>query len=163
TARKKPRVKQTEADAAADLLLAPEEAQKPRPPSPPSPRAKAPESPSLPSRSANEPKPSRPPLLEKGAGESDSSEPPDDDDIIPLHEETTPARAEEEEPEREVRIEGTQEDDRNPYRVTGDIKKKLCPECQKSIDYRENFCVHCGFNLKTGEKSKRNFQPINRE
>src|SRR5262245_17924841 len=81
TARKKPRVKQTEADAAADLLLAPEEAQKPRPPSPPSPRAKAPESPSLPSRSANEPKPSRPPLLEKGAGESDSSEPPDDDDI----------------------------------------------------------------------------------
>jgi len=64
-------------------------------------------------------------------------------------------------PEREVLIEGTEEDDRNPYRVTGDIKTRRCPECNKTIDYRENFCVHCGFNLKTGEKKKRAFQPLN--
>jgi len=159
--RTKPRAKQTEADAAADMLLAPDAAE----------RSGAP---STHARKSNERTPSSPSPSEKAAKRDPSvspRRPPEpaiddgtDDDIVPAQvSETEPALVEDEEPEREVLIEGTQEDDRNPYRVTGDVKKKLCPECQKSIDYRENFCVHCGFNLKTGEKSKRSFQPINRE
>ncbi|HEV3143209.1 MAG TPA: zinc ribbon domain-containing protein [Gemmataceae bacterium] len=141
--RKKPRVKQTEADAAADMLFTPEKV--------PAKPAAAPPPVATPPKRTPKPPPVRQPEVE------------DDDDIAPVGEtELEPTIIDDEGPEREVLIEGTEEDDRNPYRVTGDVKKQRCPECGKSIDYREQFCVHCGFNLKTGEKAKRNFQPINR-
>src|SRR5579864_2043726 len=180
-ARTTPRVKQTEADAAADLLLEPAETQKPKPATPPSPKRKVIEEsppaldqngePSAPARPASKPPVSSPPPpSRKAIQKARNSIPPpqDDDDIVPVEDEEPvvageeePITAQEEEPEREVLIEGTEEDDRNPYRVTGDVKTRRCPECNKAIDYRENFCVHCGFNLKTGEKKKRAFQPLN--
>ena len=172
-ARPKPRVKQTEADAAADLLREPEEQQERKSSRPPSPAGKANESsaPAPPSKMAQSPAPppparqaksSLPPVAKKQPEKSRPSLPhSEDDDIVPVEEEEEPIIAEEEEPEREVLIEGTEEDDRNPYRVTGDIKTQRCPECNKAIDYRENFCVYCGFDLKTREKKKRTFQPLN--
>jgi hypothetical protein len=178
-ARKKPRVKQTEADAAADLLRAPEEAQKPKASNPLPPRQKERVSPA-PSMStqAEDPAAVAPPLKQgklsrlspetkRTSGSRTSKDSREDDDIVPVDDEEPvvaeeePVIAEEDEPEREVLIEGTEEDDRNPYRVTGDVKTRRCPECNKAIDYRENFCVHCGFDLKKGEKKKRTFQPLN--
>jgi hypothetical protein len=180
-ARAKPRVKQTEADAAADLLREPDQKQERKPSRPPSPTSKVNESPAAASPPRVGQSPARPPVARQAKSSFPSpakkqpdksrppSPPPEDDDIVPVDEEEEPVVAEEEEPvvaedeepEREVLIEGTEEDDRNPYRVTGDIKTQLCPECHKAIDYRENFCVHCGFNLQTGEKKKRSFQPLN--
>jgi predicted nucleic acid-binding Zn ribbon protein len=172
TARTKPRVKQTEADAAADMLQSAEQVQKPKPTGAASPKAKELEAPApAVTRKAEQPaasspvpkqgKPSSPSSAAKGAKETPPAHTPlEDADIVPADEEGEPIIAEEEEPEREVLIEGTEEDDRNPYRVTGDVKTRRCPECSKPIDYRENFCVHCGFNLSTGEKKKRSFQPL---
>lgn len=67
------------------------------------------------------------------------------------------------EPEREVLIQGTSEDDGKAYQVTGDIKKKKCPECEKRVDYRAKVCNHCGYDFVTEEKAVREFEPIIRE
>lgn len=65
-------------------------------------------------------------------------------------------------PEREILIEGTHEDDLNPYTVTGDAPTKRCPECDKKVDARVQICVHCGFNFASGERTKRVFQIVER-
>lgn len=73
------------------------------------------------------------------------------------------APSETKEPEREVLIQGTNEDDGKAYQVTGDIKKKRCPECEKRTDYRAKICKECGYNFETKEKVVREFTPIIRE
>lgn len=73
------------------------------------------------------------------------------------------APSEKKEPERDLLIQGTNEDDGKAYQVTGDIKKKKCPECEKRIDYRTRVCNHCGYNFETKEKSVRDYTPIIRE
>jgi hypothetical protein len=67
------------------------------------------------------------------------------------------------EEEREVLIHGTEEDDGQPYRVTGDAATKSCPECGKKIPKRATICTQCGYHFETGKKAERVYQPINRE
>lgn len=57
---------------------------------------------------------------------------------------------------------GTNEwDDDQPYPVPG-TGTRPCPHCRKDLPLSATFCVHCGKDLKTGEKSKRRFEPIQR-
>jgi hypothetical protein len=65
-------------------------------------------------------------------------------------------------PEREILVQGTDEDDLKPYTVHGDAPKRKCPECDRHSDARVNVCVHCGHNFVTGEKSKRTYDPVER-
>jgi len=65
-------------------------------------------------------------------------------------------------PNREVLIQGTEEDDLNPYTVTGDVPTKRCPECDKKVEIRAKVCVHCGFNFESGVPGKRTYQPVER-
>src|SRR5204862_246914 len=64
---------------------------------------------------------------------------------------------------REVLIHGTEDDDGNPYHVTGDIATRRCPECKKKVDVRREVCGHCGYNFETQEKAERTFEYIDRE
>ena len=64
---------------------------------------------------------------------------------------------------REVLIQGTTDDDGNPYQVTGDIATRRCPECEKKVDARRAICGHCGYNFETKEKAERTFESIDRE
>jgi hypothetical protein len=66
-------------------------------------------------------------------------------------------------PEREVLIQGTEEEDANPYTVTGDAPTKRCSNCERKISVRAKVCHHCGFNTDTGERSVRTFQPLTYE
>jgi hypothetical protein len=80
----------------------------------------------------------------------------------------TPAKAKEwtrveQAPEREVLIQGTEEEDFKPYTVPGDAATKRCPECEKKTALRDKVCSHCGFNFETGEKSTRTFQSLSYE
>ena len=60
-------------------------------------------------------------------------------------------------------IHGTEDDDGNPYHVTGDIATRRCPECKKKVDVRRAVCGHCGYNFETKEKAERTFEFIDRE
>src|SRR5262249_50512904 len=66
-------------------------------------------------------------------------------------------------PERELLVQGTDEDDLNPYTVHGDAPTRMCPECDRRSDARAKACVHCGYHFETGAKTKREFEPIRRE
>ena len=66
-------------------------------------------------------------------------------------------------PEREVLVQGTEEDDLNPYTVHGDAPTRICPECDKRSDAKSKVCVHCGFNFETKAKAKRVYEPVRRE
>src|SRR5262249_55874692 len=68
----------------------------------------------------------------------------------------------EEIPEREVLIRGTEEDDLNPYTVTGDAPTKSCPGCDRRVDRRIAVCTHCGYNFETKQKAKRTYEPVHR-
>src|SRR4051812_32844848 len=67
---------------------------------------------------------------------NDRTPAPDDEadtDVIPMKaEDPTPPKPTAE-PERDVLIKGTEDDDGNPYQVTGDVASKYCPECDKKI------------------------------
>src|SRR5262249_45972669 len=67
------------------------------------------------------------------------------------------------EAEREILIQGTEDDDGNPYQVTGDAPTKHCPECDKKITKVARVCVHCGYNYDTKQKKERTFEPVDRE
>lgn len=76
----------------------------------------------------------------------------------------TPERTDESAEEaNEVLIHGTDADDGNPYRVTGDKPTKFCPECDTRIERKAKVCVQCGYNFETATKAERTFQPVNRE
>ena len=66
-------------------------------------------------------------------------------------------------PEREVLIQGTEEEDFNPYTVPGDAATKRCPECEKKTALHDKVCAHCGYNFETGEKAVRTFQSLSYE
>jgi ribosomal protein L37E len=66
-------------------------------------------------------------------------------------------------PERELLVQGTEEDDLNPYTVHGDAPTKMCPECDQRSDARAKACVHCGYHFETRTKAKREFEQIRRE
>jgi hypothetical protein len=91
----------------------------------------------------------------------------DDRDVIPMKAEAPPPKPAasqkaqpDAEPERDVLIQGTEDDDGNPYQVTGDVVSKRCPECNKKIEKADRICVHCGYNYDNKQKKERTFQPI---
>lgn len=53
------------------------------------------------------------------------------------------------------------EDDGNPYEVTGGPERK-CPDCGKVLEDGAVLCLRCGLNTETGEKAKQTFQPLKR-
>lgn len=68
-------------------------------------------------------------------------------------------------PEGEPLLKGTREesdDEALPYTVPGTGLKK-CPECRGELPLDSSLCVHCGFDLGTGKKAGRVFQPITAE
>jgi hypothetical protein len=124
------------------------------------------------------PSPTKPPVRPKAASEPTPPPPPADEDAYTFRDEpapkarpprSKPVKADEDEdededvPERETLIESTEEDDLNPYTVTGDAPTKVCPECDKKVDKRAKACVHCGYNFATKEKAKRTFTPVHQE
>lgn len=66
-------------------------------------------------------------------------------------------------PERELLVQGTEEDDVNPYTVHGDAPTKMCPECDQRSDARAKACVHCGYHFETKTKAKREYEQVRRE
>lgn len=70
---------------------------------------------------------------------------------------STPAPTE---AERELLIRGTEDDDGNPYQVTGDVATRRCPECDNKVERRNAVCNHCGYNFETKAKAERTFQSI---
>jgi ribosomal protein L37E len=66
-------------------------------------------------------------------------------------------------PERELLVQGTEEDDLNPYTVHGDRPTRMCPECDQRSDARAKACVHCGYHFESGAKAKREYEPLRRE
>ena len=98
--------------------------------------------------------------------------PPEEDPagVYAFQEEPKPKPAPKAEPkppakeeEREVLVHGTEDDDGNPYQVTGDVPTKTCPECDQKVERRAKTCVHCGFHFESGKKAERTYQPINRD
>ena len=58
---------------------------------------------------------------------------------------------------------GTDDDDGQPYEVPAD-EAKPCPDCRSRIALDATFCTKCGYNLTTGERTRREeFQPVLRE
>jgi hypothetical protein len=55
---------------------------------------------------------------------------------------------------------GTDEDDGRPYRVGG--KEYKCPECKEILTAEAKLCPKCGFNLETGKKAVRVYEPLER-
>ena len=55
------------------------------------------------------------------------------------------------------------EDDGRPYRVPSLDDVRPCPSCRKAIPRDAVFCTSCGYNLRTGEKAKKEFEPFERE
>src|SRR5262245_1262331 len=66
-------------------------------------------------------------------------------------------------PERQLLVQGTDEDDLNPYTVHGDAPTKMCPECDQRSDARAKACVHCGFHFESKTKAKREYEQVRRE
>src|SRR5216683_687983 len=64
------------------------------------------------------------------------------------------------EPERDILVKGTEDDDGNPYQVTGDAATKRCPECEKKIEKTAIVCIHCGYNFESKQKKERTFEPV---
>lgn len=68
-------------------------------------------------------------------------------------------------PEGEPLLKGTRDesdDEALPYTVPGTGLKK-CPECRGELPLDATLCVHCGFDLESGRKAGRVFQPITAE
>jgi ribosomal protein L37E len=65
--------------------------------------------------------------------------------------------------ERELLVQGTEEDDLNPYTVHGDAPTRPCPECGRRTNAKSKACIHCGFNFSTKAKAKRVYEPVRRE
>ncbi len=65
-------------------------------------------------------------------------------------------------PEPEPLLDGTEEDDGQPYRVPGDPEdqKESCPECLELIPLGALVCNHCGFNRETGAKLQRVYKKV---
>ncbi|MGL6095779.1 MAG: hypothetical protein ACRC7O_08305, partial [Fimbriiglobus sp.] len=58
-------------------------------------------------------------------------------------------------------LEGTEDDDGKPYAVPG-TGTVPCPHCRGELPLGATLCVHCGKDIGTGAKVKREFQPIHR-
>src|SRR5262249_7673780 len=63
----------------------------------------------------------------------------------------------------EVLIEGTQDDDLNPYTVRGDTKVPRCPECKAKLSAPDAVCERCRHDPTTGQKAPRAFERIDKE
>jgi hypothetical protein len=57
----------------------------------------------------------------------------------------------------------TDEDDGRPYRVPGLDEVRPCPECGRAMPRDAVLCAGCGYNLETGQKAKREFEPVERQ
>jgi ribosomal protein L40E len=66
-------------------------------------------------------------------------------------------------PEREVLIQGTEDDDLNPYTVYDDAPSKLCPKCSRRLPKKAVVCTNCGYDFLTQKTVKRRYEPIHRE
>jgi hypothetical protein len=55
------------------------------------------------------------------------------------------------------------EDDGRPYRVPVLDEIRPCPECNTTIARDAVVCTRCGYNLQTGKKAKKVFEPVDRE
>jgi hypothetical protein len=57
----------------------------------------------------------------------------------------------------------SEEDDGRPYRVPSLDEERPCPSCGKAIARDALACIGCGYNLQTGQKAKKEFEPVERE
>ena len=62
----------------------------------------------------------------------------------------------------EVLIQGTQDDDFNPYEVRGDVLAATCPDCGNAIHAHVTKCIHCGVDFEARRKAQRTFTPVDR-
>lgn len=63
---------------------------------------------------------------------------------------------------REILLQGTEDDDLNPYTVKGDAPTQPCPGCQERLPLHAVVCVRCGYHLETKRAVKRRFEPVYR-
>jgi hypothetical protein len=67
-------------------------------------------------------------------------------------------------PQPPGRVTWTQEDeDGDPYNVHGGMKVPCCASCGRDFEPGTVVCLACGFNQQTAEKTKREYQPLERE
>jgi len=55
-----------------------------------------------------------------------------------------------------------EEDDGVPYQFGDGPQEVNCPECRGKLPANAALCVHCGFDLQSGEKAKRVYEKIER-
>jgi hypothetical protein len=60
-------------------------------------------------------------------------------------------------------LEGTNEDDDQPYRVPGDPDQEPCPGCRKSLPRGAVVCNHCGYDRQTGTTLERVYEPVDKQ
>ncbi|HLN26382.1 MAG TPA: zinc ribbon domain-containing protein [Gemmataceae bacterium] len=54
------------------------------------------------------------------------------------------------------------EDEEGPYQFGDGAQEIHCPECRGKLPANAALCVHCGFDLQSGEKAKRVYEKIER-
>ena len=63
---------------------------------------------------------------------------------------------------REILLQGTEEDDLNPYTVKGDAPTKPCPKCQERLPPHAVVCSKCGYHFEKKRSVKRRYEPVHR-
>jgi DNA-directed RNA polymerase subunit RPC12/RpoP len=63
---------------------------------------------------------------------------------------------------REVLLQGTDDDDLNPYTVYGDAPTKACPHCSHRLPVKAVVCTNCGYHFEIQRPVKRRYEPIYR-
>jgi hypothetical protein len=125
---------------------------------------------SVPNTESPPPRPS--PLVEKGERQADTTQERTAPSIAP--EEDEPHAFQDVRRRRELRERPTTaknlppavdlDGDSDPYTAERDGPPTTpCPECHKPIAEGMSVCVACGFNIATGQKTERTFQPLTRQ
>ncbi len=65
--------------------------------------------------------------------------------------------------ERQLLLQGTDDDDLNPYSVRGDVPTAKCPECGKAIHEGVSVCKHCGTDFEAKKKAERTYESVQQE
>jgi hypothetical protein len=108
-----------------------------------------------------EPKPAAPPRSKPPQRKPEKPRPAATPRPAPPDKSREPSRAVTASPPPARPRQADDDDDGQPYEVTGG-PERLCPECGKLLEDGAVLCVRCGLNTATGEKKTQTFQPLQR-
>ena len=67
------------------------------------------------------------------------------------------------EPKRESLLQGTYDDDLNPYPVSGEVLSRQCPKCGKALVESADVCKHCGHDFAAQARTARTYSAVDRQ